>query len=425
MLVSSLYNMADTYFVHFLGTSAVGAVGISFSLMAIIQAVGFFFGHGSGNFISRALGAKNKEEAAKMAATACFSAFVSGIIIAVFGLIFLNPLAKLLGATDTILPYAQSYLRWILIAAPFMVTSFMLNNLLRYQGSAAFSMIGMVSGAVLNIALDPLFIFVFDMGVTGAALATAISQTVSCLLLFFVGSRLGGNVKVDIRNFTFKAQMYKEMLRGGSPSLLRQVTASVATIVLNQAAGGFGDAVIAAISIVNRVFMFASSTIIGFGQSFQPVCGFNYGAKRYDRVKAAFKFCIILSTSILLVLAVLCFTFAPNIIEIFQSVDAVDAADVLSIGTFALQAQCFTFPLLGWILLSSFLLQTMGKAVPASILAFARQGLFMIPLLLIIVPILGVLGIQLSIPIADFLTFALSLPLGIRALRKDLAEPSL
>ena len=418
MMVSALYNMADTYFVSSLGTSATGAVGISFSLMNIIQAVGFFFGHGTGNYISRALGAKDFEDAEKMAATGFVSAFISGSVIAIIGTVFLGPIAKLLGSTDTILPYAMDYLRYIFLAAPFMVTSFMLNNLLRYQGSAVFGMIGMITGAVLNIVLDPLFIFVFHMGVAGAAIATAISQVVSCLLLFIVSCRSRGNLRIRIRKFAPSITAYKEMMRGGFPSLLRQVMMSISTVVLNQSAGNFNDAVIASITIVSRVFLLINSAIIGFGQSFQPICGFNYGAGRYDRVKKAFRFCLYLSTGILLFSSVICFIFAPNIIALFRS----DDAEVLQVGILALRLQCFSSPLLGWTLFIGFLFQTIGQAVPASILAFARQGVFLIPLLLILVPLLGVLGIQLSIPIADICTFFLSVPLGIRVFRKNLAE---
>ncbi|MDR0403830.1 MAG: MATE family efflux transporter [Treponema sp.] len=418
MMISAMYNMADTYFVAFLGTSATAAVGIAFSLMAIIQAAGFFFGHGTGNFISRALGSQNAEGAGKMAATGLVSAFAAGACIAVFGVIFLSPLARLLGSTDTILPYARDYLRFILPAAPFMVSSLMLNNLLRYQGSAFLGMIGMVSGAIMNAGLDPLFIFVFRMGVQGAALATMISQTLSCVLLFVLGRKGRGNVRILFRGFSPSLASYKEMLRGGLPSLLRQGIASLAAVLLNHAAGAYGDAVIAAMSIVNRIFLLASSAIVGFGQGFQPVCGFNYGAKRCDRVKKAFRFCICLSTAALVILAAACFIYAPDIISLFRK----DDAEVIAVGTLALRAECFVFPLLGWILMAGFLLQTMGKAFPASVLAFSRQGLFLIPLLFIAVPSFGVLGIQLCTPVADFCTFLLSLPLGITALRRDLAE---
>ncbi|MDR2476814.1 MAG: MATE family efflux transporter, partial [Treponema sp.] len=250
MMVSAMYNMADTYFVSSLGTSAVAAVGVSFSLMAIIQAVGFFFGHGSGGFISRALGSQNTADAGKMAATGFFSAFILGLGITIFGTIFLSPLARLLGSTSSILPYAFDYLRFILLGAPFMVASFMLNNLLRYQGSAFFSMIGMVSGAVINIGLDPLFIFVFHLGVKGASLATMISQIVSCIILFIMGCTRKGNIPILPANFVPSLKKYREIICGGSPSFLRQSIAGLAVILLNNKAGAYGDAVIAAISIV-------------------------------------------------------------------------------------------------------------------------------------------------------------------------------
>jgi putative MATE family efflux protein len=414
MLVSSLYNMADTYFVSSLGTSAIAGVGVVFSLMSIIQAVGFFFGHGAGNSISRSLGAKKSEEAEKMAATSFYTAFAVGLIIMIFGTIFTRPLALLLGSTETILPYATDYLRFILIGAPFMVSSFMMNNILRYQGSALFGMMGMTTGAVLNIALDPIFIFVLKMGVRGASLATMISQCVSFLILFFFACRKAGNIRIEFRNFSPSLKNYREMVRGGTPSLLRQSMQSLTTLLLNHAAGIYGDAVIASISITQRVFMLANSAILGFGQAFQPVCGFNYGAKRYDRVKKAFWFCLRVSTVILIILAAACFTFAPSIIALFRR----DDADVIRIGTFMLRAHSLCLPFLGWILLTSFLLQTIGRALPASILAFARQGLFFIPQLFIVVPVLGVLGIQLCAPIADICSLILSLFLGIRVLRE-------
>jgi putative MATE family efflux protein len=387
--------------------------------MAIIQAIGFFFGHGSGNYISRALGAQKNVDAEKMAATGFFTAFFIGVIIAVAGTVFLTPIARLLGATDTILPYARNYLRFIFFAAPFMVSSLMLNNLLRFEGSAFFGMIGMTSGAILNVALDPLFIFVFDMGVTGAALATMISQIVSFTLLFVISNTSKQAIRVLPKNFSPQLIRYKEMLRGGTPSLLRQGLLSVSTIFLNHAAGGFGDAAIAAISIVNRIFLMASSALLGLGQGFQPVCGFNYGAKLYARVKKAFWFCIYISTIMLTILGIACFIFAPHIIALFRKNDL----DVIAIGTRALRFQSVTLPLAGWIILNNMMLQTMGKAIPASILAFSRQGLFLIPLIFILVPAFGIIGIQLCVPVADFFTFLLALPLGIMVLKKDLKTP--
>jgi putative MATE family efflux protein len=414
MLVSAMYNTADTYFVGSLGTGATAAVGVSFSLMAIIQALGFFFGHGAGNYISRALGAQNTADAGKMAATGFFSAFIAGSLIALTGLVCLTPLARLLGATDTILPYARSYLRFILIGAPFMVSSLMLNNILRFQGSAVWGMTGMISGAVLNIGLDPLFIYTLGMGISGAALATMISQTISCTLLIIVSCAGSGNVRISPGNFSPCFRLYREMFRGGTPSLMRQGLHSLAVIFLNHAAGGYGDGVIAAVSIVNRIFLISGSVLLGFGQGFQPVCGFNYGAKRYDRVKRAFWFCVKLTTALLILVGICCFIFAPRIIAFFRK----DDAEVIAVGTLALRLQCCCYPLMGWIILNNMMLQTIGKAIPASFLAASRQGLFLIPLIFILPPLMGVLGIQICTPLSDFCTFILAIPLSLHTLRE-------
>ena len=413
MLISAMYNMADTYFVGQIGTSATAGVGVAFSLMAMIQAVGFFFGHGSGNYISRQLGAQNVDEAAKMAATGAVSSWLAGALLFLTGSLMLEPLALLLGATDTILPHAVSYIRFILMGAPWMCCSLTLNNLLRLQGSAFYGMIGMTSGAILNVGLDPLFIFVFDLGVGGAALATMISQTVSCILLL-VGCLRGGNVPVRLRNFSPRLQNYKEILRGGLPSLFRQGLGSVAIVVLNQTAGGFGDAAIAAMSVVNRVAMFASSAIIGFGQGFQPVCGFNYGAKLYSRVRRAFWFCVQVATVFMLGISICGFVLAPQVIALFRR----DDPEVIRIGAFALRMVCVVFPLLGWIVINNMMLQTMGKAFKASILAVSRQGIFLIVFLWALVPRLGILGMQVAQPAADVVTFLMSVPLGVSVLRE-------
>ncbi|MDR1219869.1 MAG: MATE family efflux transporter [Treponema sp.] len=413
MLVSAMYNMADTYFVGSLGTSQTAAVGIAFSLMAIIQAIGFFFGQGAGNYISRALGEKNMQGAGRMAATGFFTAFGLGCILSITGCLFITPLARLLGATDTMLPYARAYLQFILLGAPFMISSFMLNNLLRFQGNASLSMIGMVSGAALNIGLDPLFIFVFHLGVMGASLATMISQIASCSILFVICCAGKDTVHILPRNFSPTRSVYAEIMKGGLPSLLRQVLVSVATIFLNHAAGGFGDHTVAAIAIVNRVTLMSGSVVLGVGQGFQPVCGFNYGAKKFDRVKRAFWFSARSTTILLAAVAAASFIFAPQVIAWFRK----DDADVITIGALALRFQCFALPFGAWIVLNNMLLQTIGNALSASVLAFARQGLFLIPLIFILTPLMGVRGIQLATPIADICTFILAIPLGVKALQ--------
>ena len=418
MLVTAFYNMADTFFVGMLkSNSATGAVGVVFSLMAIIQAVGFFFGHGSGNFISRELGKHNYEEASNMAATGFFSALAAGLLICVLGQIFLEPLAYLLGSTDTILPYAKAYLRVILIGAPWMTASLVLNNQLRFQGSAAYAMVGIASGAVLNIGLDPLLIFVFGMGVAGAAWATIFSQFVSfCLLL--IGCTKGGNLHIHISRVQLKWSYYVMIVRGGLPSLARQGLASVATICLNQAAGPFGDAAIAAMSVVQRIMMFGASAMIGFGQGFQPVCGFNYGARLYHRVKEGFWFCVKTSTVFLFAVGTLGFIFAPQLVALFR-----DDPQVIAYGATALRFQCVTFCFQGWVVMSNMMLQTIGRTAPATFLAMARQGVFFIPLVWILSAAFGMLGIQMTQTVSDCLTLICAIPIQLKVLRELSASP--
>lgn len=360
MLVTAFYNMADTFFVGMMDSNAAtGAVGVVFSMMAIIQAVGFFFGHGSGNFISRELGKHHYEEASNMAATGFFSALAAGALICLAGQIFLTPLASLLGSTETILPYAREYLRVILLGAPWMTASLVLNNQLRFQGSAAYAMVGITSGAVLNIGLDPLLIFVLDMGV-----------------------------------------------------------ASVATICLNHAAGPYGDAAIAAMSVVQRITTFGASAMIGFGQGFQPVCGFNFGARLYRRVREGFFFCVKTATVFLLAMSILGFIFAPQLISLFR-----DDPEVIRYGTSALRFQCVTFCLQGWVVMSNMMLQTIGRTVPATFLAMARQGVFFVPLVWILSHTLGMLGVQLAQPVSDLCTILCAIPIQCRVLGEMARAP--
>lgn len=420
MLVTSFYNMADTFFVGKINTQATAAVGIVFSVMALIQALGFLFGHGSGNYISRRLGAREFEEASLMASIGFFLAFLCGLAVTVGGLIFLRPLALLLGSTATILPYTEDYLGIILLGAPIMTSSLVLNNQLRFQGNAADAMIGMVSGAVINIVLDPILIFGFDMGISGAAAATVFSQFCSFLLLIFQ-SRRGGNIRIHFRNFKPNRYFIKEIIRGGIPSLFRQGLGSISGIMLNQGAGIYGDAAIAGMSIVSRVMMFALSALIGFGQGFQPVCGFNYGAKLYHRVREGFWFCVKYATVFLLIVSALGAVFAPQIIGIFRKGDT----EVMQIGALALRLQCIAFPLTGWIVMSNMMLQSIGKAMKASVLAAARQGLFFIPLILVLPAVFGLFGVEVSQTISDICSFALAVPLSLSVLREMKEQESL
>ena len=411
MLITSFYNMADTFFVGKIGTSATAAVGVVFPVMAIIQALGFFCGHGSGNSISRHLGSKDVQSARELASTGFFLAFALGILLMVLGLIFLDPLSHLLGSTETIFPYTRDYLRFILLGAPYMTAQLVLNNQLRFQGNAFYAMIGITSGGVLNVILDPIFIFVFDLGISGAAIATILSQFVSfCLLL--VGLRVSKCIPIHLRNVRLTVPRLREIVGGGLPSLFRQGLGSIATTTLNIAANPYGDAAIAAMSVVSRIMMFANSALIGFGQGFQPVCGFNYGADKYDRVKEAFWFCVKVSTAVLLGLAVLGGFLSGHLIWIFRN-----DPDVIQIGTTALRFQCVTFALNGWIIMNNMMMQTMGKTVPATILAASRQGLFFIPALLILPQFLGLTGIQCAQAVSDVFTFALTTLLNRKVMR--------
>lgn len=413
MLVTSFYNMADTFFVGMLNSNAAtGAVGVVFSMMAIIQAVGFFFGHGSGNYISRELGKKNYEEASNMAATGFYSALAAGVLICIAGQIYLEPLAYLLGSTDTILPYTKDYLSVILLGAPWMTASLVLNNQLRYQGSAMYAMVGIVAGAVLNIGLDPLLIFTFNMGVAGAGWATIISQFVSFCLLY-IGVSRGSNIHIHISRVKFKLFYFKNIIQGGLPSLARQCLASVATISLNQAAGLLNDdAVIAAMSVVQRIMMFGASTMIGFGQGFQPVCGFNYGAKLYHRVKEGFWFCVKSSFGFLVIVSALMFIFAPDLIRLFR-----DDPAVIECGATALRFQCISFPAQSWIVMSNMMEQSIGRTAPATFLATARQGVFFIPAVWILFAAFGLLGIQMAQAVSDLLTLLCAIPIHIHVMR--------
>ncbi len=405
MLVTSFYNMADTFFVGRIGTSATAAVGVAFPVMAVIQALGFFCGHGSGNSISRKLGAQKNDAAEELAATGFFGGLLLGVLVLIFGLLFLIPLSRILGSTDTILPYTKEYLRIILIGAPWMTVQFVLNNQMRFQGNAFYAMIGVGFGAILNIILDPILIFGFQMGIAGAAAATVISQLISFCLLF-AGVRFSGCIPIRLKNIRLSRERLREITGGGLPSLFRQGLGSVAAMTLNIAANPYGDAAIAAMSVVSRIFMFAISALIGFGQGFQPVCGFNYGAKKYGRVREAFWFCVKISTVFLGILAVLGFLLSGHLIGIFR-----DDPEVIRIGTVAVRFQCATLILNGWIVMNNMMTQTMGKTFYASLLASARQGLFFIPALLILPWIFGLTGIQSAQAAADVFAFLLSVVL--------------
>ena len=403
MLISSIYNMADTFFVSQLGTSASGAVGVIFSAMSIIQALAFMIGMGSGNYMTRSLGAGKRELAEQIVSIAFFTGIIMGLVITVSATFNIHRVVLLLGATETIAPYAEAYAHYIFIAAPFMICSFIMNNLLRFQGKASFAMVGITVGGLLNIALDPLFIFTLDMGTAGAALATGLSQFISFCILLWMCNHQDSCISISIRKFRPKLAIYREVLYGGIPSLGRQGIASVATILMNFMCQPYGDAAIAA--------------MIGFGQGFQPVCSYCFGAGLYDRVKKACWFCIRVSTIILLVLSVISFPAARSIITLFRRNDPT----VIEIGTLALRLQLITLPLQGAVIMGNMMPQSIGYGFRATLVSTARQGIFLIPLLTIMTYTIGLLGIQCAQPLADIATFILSL-FVIRGIFKEFPE---
>ena len=414
MLVTNIYNMADTFFVSSLGNSASGAVGIVFGLMAIIQAFGFMFGHGAGSIISRRLGNKDIKSAEEYASVSFFVALAVGIIISVFGIVFLEPLMRLLGSTDTILPYAKGYGIYILLAAPVMMASFVLNNILRYEGKAYLSMVGLVVGAVINIVCDPILIFGLDMGIEGAGLSTALSQCVSFIILLnmFLKGKTQSKISLEHVKCMKKGHLIA-IIKTGLPSLIRQGLNSVSTMVLNSLAGGYGDAAVAAMSIVNRICFFIFAVGLGIGQGFQPVSGFNYGAKKYSRVKKAFKFTVCAGEVLLGSLAIVGIFMSGNLIELFRNDE-----EVIRIGTTALQFQLIALFFHPITICSTMLFQSVGANIPATLMALLRSGLFFVPTIGILSNVWGLTGIQIAQPIADVLSFVVALPLCISFLKK-------
>ena len=413
MLVTNIYNMADTFFVGKLGTSASAAIGIVFSLMTINQALGFMCGHGCGSNISRKLGNKQGDAAIKFASTGFFMSLFLGVLIMIIGIIFMEPLLRIMGSTDTIMPYAKSYGICILLSAPFMTGSCVLNNVLRYEGKAALAMVGLTLGGVLNIIGDPIFIFVLNMGTLGAGISTAVSQVISFFVLLFM---FGGDRTVSRLRFSAISWDIKDILNilyTGLPSLIRQGMMSVSTMVLNYMSMPYGDAAIAAMSIVSRVCNFIFAIALGISQGFQPVSAFNFGAKKFKRVKRAFIFCCGLSMIILGILSVLSLIFSGHIIGLFR-----DDADVIGVGTFALRAQCIVLFVSPITLAASMMFQGAGENLASSIASFLRSGITFIPMVAILPRFFGIYGIQLAQPVADVISFVVVMPLIVRFFKK-------
>ena len=413
MLVTNIYNLVDTAFVGRLGTSASGAVGIVFGFMAIIQAIGFLFGQGSGSIVSRKLGHQETDAASRTASTGFFCAIAIGLLCSLLCFWQLDELVILLGSTATIAPYAKTYISFILVAAPFMTSSFVMNNLLRYEGKASLGMIGLLAGAILNMAGDPFFMFVLNMGIAGAGLSTALSQVVSFCILLSMFLRGKTSARLSPRFVSLKPALLLDIVGTGLPSLLRQGLNSLATILLNSCAGVYGDAAIAAMSIVSRIGFFVFSVALGVGQGFQPVSGFNYGAGKYDRVRKAFRFTFALAEGLMAAAAVVVALTAGNLIGLFRNDPA-----VIEIGTRALQLHCGALLFLPACMVTEMLYQSTGNKLGAAVLSSMRSGLFFIPALLLLSRFRGLAGIQEAQPLSYVLAFPPAIYLASRLIGK-------
>lgn len=413
MLVTSIYNMADTFFVSQISTQASAAVGVVFPIMSIIQAFGFTLGMGSGSLISIKLGQKRNEEANVIVSTAFFTAIGIGFLITILGIIFSTQFLSLVGASNTILPYAQDYAKYIFFGAPIMTASFVLNNVLRSEGKAFFSMIGLTTGGILNIILDPIFIYALDLGISGAAIATLCSQSISFLILLTCFLKHKTVCHINIKLYSLKKEVLPKIVTTGFPSLSRQGLASISSILLNTAAGAYGDAAIAGMTITTKIVMFIASIMIGVGQGFSPVSGYNFGAKRYDRVKQAYTFTLTAGFILMGSLATIIFIFANQIMNAF-----INDLNVVKIGVAALRWQVAFLPFHSLIIGTNMLMQSTRHIKSATYLSMNRNGIYFIPAILILPRVIGLQGVEMAQFVADVLSAITAVPFAIYFFKK-------
>lgn len=424
MLIDSIYNITDTYFVSQLGTAATAAVGVNDSLMHLMRSVAMGFGMGASSYISRLLGAKRDEEACRVGSTTFFTSMAVLSALAAVAFVFLSPLVEFMGATAAVKPYSMDYARWILLSAPFTAGEVALSQILRSEGSTRYSMMGMVSGCVLNMILDPLFINVFGFGVAGAAMATSLSKVVSFMVLLSPFIRGRSMLEIKLKLFTPKKEIYGEIARMGIPTFLRSSMFSISSIVTNNVAGGFGDSALAAVSVANKCARLVGAGIMGLGQGFQPVAGYSWGAKKYRRVRQAFWTCSVMGAGAGIVLGAIMAFSATNLIGIFT---ASNDAEIIRIGSYMIIAQCITMVPHVWAMVANGLFQALGRPVGAAVLGLSRQVICLIPSVVILSAVFGVYGLASAQAVADILTVMIALPMVInlfRVIRKKEAEQS-
>ena len=414
-LINSIYSLADTYFVSSLGTNATAAVSVNASLDQLIMMCGSMLAMGANSYIARLLGKGEDEKASRVLSTAFFTAFAIGVSLLIGGTIFMVPMVRLLGATPTCEAYSIDYATYVLMAAPFMASNFVMNQCLRSEGSATLSMVGMGFGGILNCILDPIFIFGFDMGVAGASLATAISKVVSFAILIFPYITRRSLLHLSIRNFKPSREIVSEIVTVGSSSMFRNGLAVVAGILLNKLAGSISDSVLAGIGVCTKIMMFPFSIILGFGNGFQPVAGFNWGAKRYDRVRESYRFSSKVALWGGVIMAAVCILFADQLIVLFAGEDL----EMRKIGAFAIITQSIALPIHAWVAIVNMYCVGLGNARGAFALATARQGSCFLPILYPLAWIFGAWGVGCVQALADVLTMLLAVPI-LRTINKKL-----
>lgn len=410
-LINSIYSLADTYFVSGLGESATAAVGVNSALDQLIMMCGSLLAIGANSYIARLLGAGQEKKASQVLSTAFFLAFGIGLVLTVFGSIFIHPMVRLLGATETCHQYAVDYATYVLLAAPFMAASFVMNQCLRSEGSATRSMIGMGAGGILNCILDPIFIIGLDMGVLGASLATAISKLVSFAILIFPYITRRSMLRLSIHNFNFCKDIIFKVVAVGSSSMFRSGLAVVAGILLNKMAGEIdGDALLGGISVSTKIMMFPFSIILGFGAGFQPVAGFNWGAKRFDRVRSSYRFCSMVAIVGAIVMSAALAMFAEPIMGAFGQ----SSVKQTEYGAICIRLQCLALPVHAWVAVVNMLCAGLGKARGAFLLATSRQGTCFIPVLYPLVYFFGAMGIVSVQAVADIISLVFAIPIALK-----------
>lgn len=411
-LINSIYSLADTYFVSSLGTNAIAAVSVNSSLDQIIMMAGSMLAVGANSYIARLLGAKQDEKASQVLSTAFFTAVGFGAVIMVLGVVFMHPMVRLLGATPTCEQYSVDYATYVLLVAPFMAASFVMNQCLRAEGSAVLSMIGMGFGGILNCFLDPVFIITLDMGVAGASIATAISKLVSFLILVFPYVTRRSYLHLSIRNYRLEGDIIRQIVSVGSSSMFRSGLAVVSAIVLNNIAGEISDAVLAGIGVSTKVMMFPFGIILGFGTGFQPVVGFNWGARRYDRVLAGYRFAALFAVIGGAVMGLCLGIGADSVILLFSEQDP----SVQEIGALCIRLQCVALPAHAWVAVVNMFCAGLGRAKGALLLSTSRQGSCFLPIVYPMAYIWKGNGVAAVQAVADILSVALAVPLIIRLL---------